>query len=294
MTKILLLGKSGQVGWELQKILPLLGELVAVGSAELDLTDFNAVRRLVRELKPEIIVNAAAYTAVDRAEEEAERAMAVNATAPGVLAEEAARIGAWMVHYSTDYIFDGKKGSPYLEEDSPNPLTVYGQSKLAGEKAIRETGAAHLIFRTSWVYGLRGKNFLLSILRLAREKEELGIVDDQIGTPNWCRTLAEATACAIECINCNPAIKSGLSGIYHLSAAGKTNWYEFAGRILAADPLKQEQLCRKLNPIKTDSYPAAARRPLYSVLDNRKFQAAFGFLFKQWDCYLRDLFGEGA
>ena len=292
MIKILLLGKNGQVGWELQKVLPLLGELAAVGSAELNLTDFKALRRLVRALRPEIIVNAAAYTAVDRAEEEAEQAMAVNGRVPGILAEEAARLGSLIVHYSTDYIFDGEKGSPYLEGDSPNPLNVYGQSKLAGEKAICEAGAAHLIFRTSWVYGRRRTNFLLTILRLAREKEELNIVDDQIGTPNWCGTVAEATAHAVECIICNPELKSGLSGIYNLSASGKTSWYEFAGKILAVDPRREEQLCRRINPIETDSYPAAARRPRYSVLDNSKIQAKFGFVFKQWDCYLTDLFAQ--
>jgi len=290
--RLMLIGKNGQIGWELERALAPLGELAALDSRQLNLTDFGAVRRLVREYRPEIIVNAAAYTAVDRAEEEKEIAMAINGDAPGILAEEALRAGALIVHYSTDYVFDGKKGSPYLEDDSPNPLSVYGCSKLAGEKAIRNTGAAYLIFRTSWVYGLRGSNFLLTILRLAGEKEELNVVNDQFGTPNWCRVVAEVTARAISRIGHDGELKGRLSGIYNLSASGKTSWYEFAAAILAADPRKDEKICRRVNPIDTSRYPAAARRPGYSVLDNSKIQTAFGVTLKDWGSYLQDLFEQ--
>ncbi|MEW5785461.1 MAG: dTDP-4-dehydrorhamnose reductase [Bacillota bacterium] len=288
--KVLLVGKNGQVGWELQRTLAPFGEIAATGSHELDLSDTKAIRRIVREIKPRIIVNAAAYTAVDRAEEEPELAMAVNGIAPGVLADEAARLGAVMVHYSTDYIFDGKKGLPYLEEDTPNPINVYGKTKLAGEWAIRETGASHLIFRTSWVYGLRGKNFLLTILRLAREKEELNVVQDQVGTPNWCATLAEATAGVLMSEH-NSIIKDkSLSGVYNLSSSGETSWFEFARQILAADPRKEEQACRKINPITTAQYPTTAKRPLYSVLGTHKIQSTFGVKIGSWDDCLREAF----
>lgn len=287
--KILLVGKNGQIGWELLRTLPALGELVAVGSDELDLADTKAIRRTVRDIKPGVIVNAAAYTAVDRAEEEPELAMAVNGIAPGVLAEEAARLSAVVVHYSTDYIFNGAKRSPYLEEDIPNPINVYGQTKLAGERAILETSAFHLIFRTSWIYGLRGHNFFLSILRLAREKEELRIVDDQVGTPNWCRTVAEVTT-RILLKNSSRNIKNGsLSGIYNLSSSGSTTWFNFAKEILAADPRQEEQLCRKIIPIETEQYPTPAKRPKYSVLSNDKIQVAFGIEIGSWESYLQEL-----
>ena len=290
--KILLVGKNGQIGWELQRTLLSLGELVAIDIDELDLADIRAIRQAVRETKPGIIVNAAAYTAVDRAEEEAELAMAVNGVAPGILAEEAARINAVIVHYSTDYVFDGEKGSPYVEEDSPNPINIYGQTKLAGERAIRETGAPHLIFRTSWVYGLRGKNFLLAILRLAREKEELRIVDDQVGTPNWCGTVAEVTA-RILMENADIIRQDGrLSGIYNLSSSGETSWFKFARQILATDPRKEEQVCRKIMPIETGQFPTAAKRPMFSVLDNNKIQSTFGIKLGSWDSYLKELFHQ--
>lgn len=288
--KILLLGKNGQIGWELQRALTALGEIITAGSEELDLTDIEAIRRTIREVRPGVIVNAAAYTAVDRAEDEPELAMAINGVAPGILAEEAARLNTVLVHYSTDYIFDGGKGTPYLEDDTPKPLNVYGQTKLAGEIAIRETGGSHLIIRTSWVYGLRGKNFLMTILRLAREKEELSIVDDQFGTPNWCRTVAETTARILKEINSNQS--ENLSGIYNLSSSGETSWFQFAKEILAAEPRKKDQVCRKIIPIETGQYPTAAKRPKFSVLDNSKIQATFGITFKSWDSYLKELFDQ--
>ena len=192
--RILVTGANGQVGWELQRTLQTLGDVVACDRGTLDLSDPDSIRGKVREIRPDVIVNAGAYTAVDRAESEPELAMAVNGVAPGVLAEEAKQLGALLLHYSTDYVFDGTKAEPYLESDAPNPVSVYGSSKLAGEKAVEAVGGAYLIFRTSWVYGGRGKNFLLTMLRLAGEREELRVVDDQFGAPTWCRTIAEATA----------------------------------------------------------------------------------------------------
>ncbi len=284
---ILLLGKNGQIGWELQRTLPTLGQVVALGRDRLDLADAIALRRTVREVRPDIIVNAAAYTAVDRAEEEAALAMAVNGIAPGILAEEAARLKALLVHYSTDYVFDGTGTAPYREEDRPNPLNVYGRSKLAGEEAIRASGAPHLIFRTSWVYGLRGKNFLLTMLRLAREQEELRIVNDQVGTPNWCGMAAEVTTMVLREYRARE--DSSLAGTYHLSAEGKASWYDFARAILSADPRKEEQVCRRIIPIATAQYPTPARRPLYSVLDNRKIKSTFNLKMERWDRYLEQL-----
>src|SRR5512146_587709 len=191
LSRILVTGRNGQVGFELLRSLAGLGEVVAVGRERMDLADPDAIRRTVRETKPDLIVNAAAYTAVDQAESEPELALAINGVAPGILAEESKRLGAVLIHYSTDYVFDGSKGAPYTEDDEPRPLSVYGRTKLAGERAIQAVDVPHLILRTSWVYGARGKNFLLTILRLARERNELSIVDDQIGAPTWCRSLAE-------------------------------------------------------------------------------------------------------
>ena len=191
--KILLLGKNGQVGWELHRTLSPLGEVIATDRRDLDITDFHRVRETIHTIRPRVIVNATAYTAVDRAEDEPELAMLINGTAPGVLAEEAKKCGALLVHYSTDYVFDGTKKEPYTEEDTPNPLNVYGRTKLKGEEAIQSVDGNYLIFRTSWVYGERGHNFYLTIRRLAKEKEEISVVDDQIGAPTWCRTIAENT-----------------------------------------------------------------------------------------------------
>jgi len=284
--KIMLTGKNGQIGWELQRTLAPLGEVVALGRQEFDLTRPGQIRERVREIKPDIIVNAAAYTAVDKAEEEPDLAMAVNGTAPGILAEEAKRVNALLIHYSTDYVFDGTKRTPYTEEDEPNPINVYGKTKLAGERAIQEVGVPHLIFRTSWVYGIRGKNFLLTILRLARERKELRVVDDQIGSPTWSRMVAEATAQILARIYSPFAPHSSplteLSGIYHLSAGGQTSWYGFAKAIinytshLTPHPLR-------VSPIPTNKYPTPARRPSYSVLSNAKLNDAFGIVLTDWE-----------
>ncbi|MCL5982720.1 MAG: dTDP-4-dehydrorhamnose reductase [Firmicutes bacterium] len=280
--RIMLTGQDGQVGWELQRTLASLGEVVALDRRQLDLANPVQIRERVREIRPDLIVNAAAYTAVDKAEEEPELAMVVNGTAPGILAEEARRVGAAIIHYSTDYVFDGKKTSPYTENDTPSgtpsPLNVYGRSKLAGEQALQAVGVRHLILRTSWVYGTRGKNFLLTILRLAREGEVLKIVDDQSGAPTWSRTIAEAT---------NKILASGAwpayaGGTYHLTASGSTTWYGFAKAILALDPKPSEQVCKRLIPIPTAEYPTPARRPAYSVLSGDKLKDVYGIVLPDW------------
>jgi len=266
--KILLIGKNGQVGWELNRTLMTLGKITAVDYPEIDLARPDTITKLVRETKPDLIVNAAAYTAVDQAEDELDVAMAVNGTAPGILAEEAKRINAVLVHYSTDYVFDGKKKTPYTEEDEPNPLNVYGKTKLAGERAIQQVGCDRLILRTSWVYGMRGKNFLLTILKLAQERDEIRVVDDQIGTPNWSRWIAQATA-HILCRK--PEEIREKSGLYHLSAEGETSWYGFAREILRLAGHDPE----KVKPIKTGEYPAKAVRPGYGVLGSNCIQEIF-------------------
>ncbi len=273
MKRILLVGRNGQVGHELQRTLAPLGEIIAVDRQALDLDRADDIRSQLRTLRPEIIVNAAAYTAVDQAEAEPERAMAINAVAPGVMAEEAKQLGALLVHYSTDYVFDGAKSGPYTEDDRPNPQNAYGRSKLAGEQAIQATGCRHLIFRTSWVYGRHGKNFLRTIQRLAALKAELTVVDDQIGAPTWSRMIAEATALAVR----GDPRNDQHSGLYHLSSAGQTSWHGFAGAILAA-----QGWSGKLQPIPTKDYPLPAPRPANSVLNNHKLAAELGLALPDW------------
>ncbi|MEN6585484.1 MAG: dTDP-4-dehydrorhamnose reductase [Sulfuricella sp.] len=292
--KILLTGKNGQVGWELQRTLAPLGEVVAVDRRTLDLGNPDSIRSVIREVKPDLIVNPAAYTAVDKAESEPELAMAVNGVAPGVMAEEAKRLGAAMIHYSTDYVFDGTKTSPYTEEDIPNPINVYGKTKLAGEQAIQAAGIPHLILRTSWVYGARGKNFLLTILRLAKERDELKIVDDQIGAPTWSRMIAEATAqiLAQSVLPLTPhaSLLTQYSGVYNLAAAGQTSWCGFAKAILesmapqgAYPSLIIHHPLPKLIPISTAEYPLPAPRPLFSLLARDKLSRTFGMKLPNWD-----------
>lgn len=266
--KILLTGRSGQVGWELARLLPAMGEVVSTGRDELDLADADAIRRAVREAKPQLIVNAGAYTAVDKAESEPELAMRINGAAPGVLAEEAKRVGAMLVHYSTDYVFDGTKVGAYVEADTPNPLSVYGRTKLAGERAIRDSGCRHLILRTSWVYGPRGKNFFLTIARKAASGERLRVVADQRGVPTTSGFLAERTVALLA---------KDASGVLHLVPGGETTWYEFAREIVRLMASRSE-----VQPIKTGEFPAAARRPANSVLDNRKAAAALGTPMPDW------------
>jgi dTDP-4-dehydrorhamnose reductase len=276
---ILLTGASGQVGAELLHTLAPLGRVVAPTRTELDLADLHSLRSAVRVLRPTVVVNAAAYTAVDRAETETDHCASINADAPRVLAEEAARVGALMVHYSTDYVFDGNKRAPYTEDDAPGPLNVYGRTKLEGEHGVAAVGGRHLILRTSWVYGLRGANFLRTILRLARERRELRIVSDQVGAPTWSRSLARETAALV-------AMREGLdvsaSGVYHLTSAGSTTWYDFGTAILSGDPARGDQVCERVTPIASADYPVAARRPAYSVLDNTRISRQFGIAIPDW------------
>ena len=269
--KILLTGTSGQLGYELERSLQGIGEVVALDRSRMDLLDLDQVRDAIRAVKPALIVNPAAYTAVDKAESEPELAMRINAEAPAVMAQEAARLGAAMVHYSTDYVFDGAKNGPYLEDDATGPLNVYGRSKLAGEQAIIAAGIPHLILRTSWVYGMRGKNFLLTMLRLARERDELRIVDDQFGAPTWSRTIADSTALILAQARAGQAgWWEQHSGVYHLSSQGRTTWFGFTQAILAAAQIE----CR-LIPITSEQYPVPAARPNNSVLCSDRLQASF-------------------
>ena len=270
---ILVTGAAGQVGFELVRLLAPHGDVVAADRAGLDLADADAVVAAVRGAKPGLIVNAGAYTAVDLAEKEAELAAAVNARAPGILAEEAKRAGAVLIHYSTDYVFDGARTTPYPEDAPTAPLNVYGATKLEGEQAIAAVGGAALVFRTSWVYGRRGKNFLRTIERLAAERDELRIVADQVGVPNWCRALAEATERIVAAGL--PAL-ADRAGLYHLSSTGRASWFEFAQAIVgaAAKP--------RVVPITTVEYPLPARRPAFGVLDTARFEATFGFALPGW------------
>jgi dTDP-4-dehydrorhamnose reductase len=268
--RILLTGANGQVGWELRRSLAPLGNLDAFGRAALDLEKSDEIRARVRELRPDVIVNAGAYTAVDKAESEPELAFAVNARAPEILAEETKRLGALLIHYSTDYVFDGTKPGPYVETDTPNPFSVYGKSKLAGEDAIQATGCRHVILRTSWVYASRGKNFLLTILRLAKERPELRVVDDQHGAPTWARDIADASA-KILCRGEAP------NGLYHLTAAGETTWCGFARAILQVAGLETP-----VHAITTAEYPTPARRPMNSILESTKTRTTFGIAMRNW------------
>lgn len=279
---ILLTGKNGQVGWELARALLPLGNVAAFDHAGLDLADAAAVRRKLDEVRPDAIVNAAAYTAVDRAESEPELASAINAAAPALLAQEAARRGALLIHYSTDYVFDGAKAAPYVETDPTAPLGAYGRSKLAGEEGIRAAGCEHLIFRTSWVYGARGANFLRTILRLAAEREELRVVNDQIGAPTWARLIAEATAHALKQAMRERRDGAFRSGKYHLAAAGETSWHGFASAIVAG---RGGLRVKAVTPIATADYPLPAPRPANSRLDTGAFRARFGLVLPDWrDC----------
>jgi dTDP-4-dehydrorhamnose reductase len=280
---ILLLGSTGQVGFELARTLAPLGNVVAPGRAELDLGNADAIRSAVREAAPALIVNAAAYTQVDRAEEEVDLAMAINCSALGVLGSEAKRAGAAVVHYSTDYVFPGTSDRPYRESDPVAPVSVYGRSKLAGEGALQATGAAHLIFRTCWVYANRGRNFLLTIQRLARERDQLRVVDDQRGCPTWARLIAEATAQALAQTRSRAGWPSltERSGVYHLASAGEASWWQFACAIAAATPRSDGSVASVL-PIPSREYPTPAQRPAYSVLDCRRLQAAFGLRLPDW------------
>lgn len=270
---VLVTGAAGQLGYELATALAAHGDVVAADRERLDLADPDAIVAAVRGAKPRLIANAAAYTAVDRAETESALAHAVNGRAPGILAEEAKRIGAVLIHYSTDYVFDGKAKEPYREDAPTGPLNVYGASKLEGERAIAAVGGHALTLRTSWVYGLRGSNFLLTIRRLAGERDELRIVADQVGVPNWCRDLAQATA---RIVAPGLAPLAERAGLYHLSARGQASWYDFARVIVGAAERP------RVVPITTAEYPLPARRPAYGVLATERFAATFGFTLPEW------------
>jgi dTDP-4-dehydrorhamnose reductase len=285
VTRVLITGANGQVGWELKQALAPLGEIVALDRAGMDLMAPDSIRAAIRAARPEVIVNAAAYTAVDKAETEPGPAMQVNGIAPGVIAEEAARCGALVVHYSTDYVFDGSKDSSYREDDPTSPVSEYGRTKLAGEEAVRAAGVPHLIFRTSWVYAARGNNFLRTMLRLARERSELKIVDDQIGAPTWARFIAETTALAL---SAGPGPARERSGTYHLTAAGSVSWCGFARAIFqAARAMRPELSVPDVVPIPSSQYPLPARRPLNSRLDTSKLRAAFGVAPPAWEALLQ-------
>lgn len=276
---ILLLAKNGQLGWELHRTLLPLGNVRAVDFSEINLEDPHTYVSLIRELKPSLIVNPAAYTAVNLAETERERAMKVNAAAPGVLAEEAKRLDALLVHYSTDYVFDGKKGEPYLEEDAVNPLNVYGLSKLEGERAIQAVGGAHLIFRTSWVYSLRRDNFVARVLTWARTQETLRVVNDQVANPTWARMLAEITALLL---SREDGYLRERAGLYHLAGGGYASRFEWAQAILELDPDKHGQTAKEILPALTADFPTPAERPLFSALDCSKFERTFGLKIPHW------------
>jgi dTDP-4-dehydrorhamnose reductase len=281
--RILVIGKDGQVGHELSR-LPWPGDdLVSVGRETCDLSNQQSIRDLVRRVAPEVIVNAAAYTAVDKAETERDLCFAVNATAPRVLAEEAARLDALLIHYSTDYVFNGEKPEPYLENDALDPLSVYGASKAAGEAGVAGAASRYLLLRTTWVYGARGKNFLLTMLRLAQDRPELRVVDDQIGSPTSAGAIAAATARLIG--QYSPSAAAVPSGVYHMTAGGATSWCGFARAIFGAGSGPKPSVL----PITTADYPTPAKRPRNSVLSNEKFERTFGFRLTPWQTQIAEV-----
>ena len=278
--RILITGAEGQLGWELARAFAPMGKVFAFDRAGLDLLDPDAIRARCREVRPSLLLNAGAYTAVDKAESEAELATRINAEAPGILAEEANRLGAPLIHYSTDYVFDGNATVPYQEGDATAPQSVYGRTKLAGEQAVTAVAKQYLIFRTSWLYGNRRQNFMLTMLRLGRERDELRVVADQIGSPTWVRPVSDATAGCVTTTSSAARINIP-SGIYHLAAAGQTSWHGFASAILdgtAAEPRRAVRVVA----ITTAEYPTPAKRPAYSVLSTSKLQEASGITPVEW------------
>jgi len=282
--KVLLLGADGQVGWELRRSLDPIGELVACTRSDADLECPDQIANLLDKANPNIVVNAAAYTAVDNAEQEPGRARKINTDAVDLLAKHAASSGSLLVHYSTDYVFDGMNPNPYTESDNPNPLNVYGQTKLDGERAIQESGCRHLIFRTSWVYSLRGSNFFRTILRLSQEREELKIVSDQVGSPSSAQMIADATALALSTECTGESERRPYSGLYHMSAGGQASWYELAEYFLQRCPHTGGRV--RINPVSTDQYPTTATRPLNSLLNSTRFAESFGRSLPDWRFHL--------
>jgi dTDP-4-dehydrorhamnose reductase len=282
--KIVLLGKNGQLGWEFQHLLPSLGEVISLGQDELDVSDHRALQKALIELRPNLIINASAYTEVDLAETQTEAAMNINAIAPGIMAETARKTNAVFIHFSTDYVFDGKTNTPYTENDRTNPLNVYGKSKLLGEENIAQAGDAYLILRTSWVYSLRGNSFVNKVLEWSRKNKTLKIVSDQISNPTWARMLAKTTTQAIapNQINLLDHIQER-HGIYHLAGSGYTSRYEWAKQILANDSKPTEQLVQTIEPVSSLEFPTPAVRPLFSALNCEKFTETFSLRLPDWD-----------
>lgn len=293
--KILLLGKDGQVGWELQRALAPLGDLRALGRTEADFSQPESLRRCVQDFAPDVIVNAAAYTAVDKAESDADTARRVNADAAAVLAEEARRCDAWLVHYSTDYVFDGSKDGAYVEDDATNPLSVYGRTKCAGEEAIRAVLPRHLILRTSWVFAAKGGNFAKTMLRLAKEREQLNVVADQYGAPTSAELIADATALALHRIDASENGGAALAGTYHLAAGGSTNWHGYARYVLElaqGHGVTLKAAPDQVHPIPSDAYPVPAPRPRNSRLDTTRFRASFGLHLPDWRYHVQRMIAE--
>ncbi len=283
--KILLFGKVGQVGWELRRTLASMGRVVCVDYPDVDFTTPDSIRRHIADAAPDIIVNADAYTAVDKAESELALATKINAAAPGIMADEAKKRRALLVHYSTDYVFDGSKTTPYVETDAPNPLGAYARTKLAADEAIQASDCNHLIFRLCWVYGARGANFMLTMQRLAREREKLRVVADQVGCPTWSRMIAETTAHALRQVR-HPADAHDLSGVYHLCASGQTSWHGFAQAIVDLLPVETRK-CRDVEAITSAEYPTPTKRPAYSVMSCAKLEKTFGLRLPDWHDSLR-------
>ena len=287
MKNILLFGKVGQVGWELRRTLAPLARVTCIDYPDVDFTRPDSVRGAIAAAAPDVIINAAAYTAVDKAESELALATQINADAPGIMAEEARKRGALLVHYSTDYVFDGTKTTPYVETDVPNPLGAYARTKHAGDEAIRAAGCDHLIFRLCWVYGARGANFMLTMQRLAREREKLRVVADQVGCPTWSRMIAETTAQSLLQVR-QPDDARRLSGTYHLCSSGQTNWHGFAKAIIDLMP-PETRKCREVEAITTAEYPTPTKRPAYSVMSAAKLERAFGLRLPDWHDSLRQV-----
>ncbi len=282
--RILLLGNTGQLGWELQRCLPTLGDVRGLDYPEIDLANLETLPRIIRESQPEVIVNATAYTAVDLAESKSDLAYAINAKAAAILAEESKKLDAALIHYSTDYVFDGSKGSAYVEGDVTNPLNVYGASKLAGEQAIQSVGGTHLIFRTAWVYSLRRDSFVTKSLQWARQNETLRLVNDQISNPTWARMLAEVTA---QILARGVVHIRERAGLYHLAGDGFASRLEWARLVLELDPNRHEQKVREIHPAPTSDFPTPAVRPLFSALNCDRFASTFGLRLPDWKTALR-------
>ena len=289
--RILLLGSTGQVGWELHRALLPLGEITALDYPQIDMAEPDSIRQVVRDTQPEVVINATAFTDVDQAESLPDFAMAINGTGPGVLAEEAQRVGAALIHYSTDYVFDGTNDVPYTENDEPNPINVYGRTKLAGETAVLALAGPHLIFRTSWVYSLRKACFVTKVLAWSRKQETLQIVSDQISSPTWARTLAETTAHILaqagrEAV---PWLRER-GGLYHLAGGGACSRFEWAQAVLALDPDREEQVVKQIQPAESSDFVTAAQRPLYTALSCKKLEATFDLVCPPWELALKLLF----